>query len=163
MQPEHSNGAERNAPRQTDGLPFIPAELDDAGLSPRAFRLYCHIARRGDCWAAIETMGATCGLNPKTVRKALAELKSRKAISVSERAGQTNLICCVATSLWAPHPKNDPTQNLEGVKNGSGASPKTGGHPTQDLGGKGTPFKVHPRSYSLEGGGCAAVAAPPSE
>jgi hypothetical protein len=42
---------------------FIHSELDDLPLSPNAFRLYCHLARRagpGIAWPSYQTMGDKC-------------------------------------------------------------------------------------------------------
>jgi hypothetical protein len=42
---------------------FIHSELDDLPLSPNAFRLYCHLARRagtGTAWPSYQSMGDKC-------------------------------------------------------------------------------------------------------
>lgn len=46
------------------GVPvFIHSELDDMGLTPNAFRVYCHLARRagtGVAWPSYQSMGKVC-------------------------------------------------------------------------------------------------------
>lgn len=70
--------------------PFIPAWIDDAGLSAAEFRIYCHLARRADnanglAWPSYEAMEESCGLSRRTVARALASLVKRKLI---EKAGK---------------------------------------------------------------------------
>lgn len=67
-------------------VPFIPAWLDDAGLSAATFRVYCHLARSADnftgiAWPSYERMTAICGLGKSTVRRCLEELEGRKMIA----------------------------------------------------------------------------------
>lgn len=46
------------------GVPvFIHSELDDMGLTPNAFRVYCHLARRagtGVAWPSYQSIGSVC-------------------------------------------------------------------------------------------------------
>lgn len=72
-------------------LPFIPAWLDDARLSPNAFRVLCHLWRRrnhktGKCNPTVfsedperATITKVCGMNRNAVHRALKELAERKA------------------------------------------------------------------------------------
>jgi hypothetical protein len=72
-------------------LPFIPAWLDDARLSPNAFRVLCHLWRRrnhktGKCNPTVysedperETITKVCGMNRNAVHRALKELSERNA------------------------------------------------------------------------------------
>ena len=42
---------------------FIHSELDDLGLTPNAFRVYCHLARRagtGVAWPSYQSIGSVC-------------------------------------------------------------------------------------------------------
>lgn len=71
-------------------LPFIPAWLDDAGLSAAEFRIYCHLARRADnqtgiAWPSYEAVAEVCGLSRMTVARTLKALCDRKFI---EKAGK---------------------------------------------------------------------------
>jgi hypothetical protein len=69
----------------------IPNMIDDAELSPIAFRLYCHLKRvigsseTGYCSQSIVTMAECCGLSNPTVVKAKAELSDAGLIRIHER------------------------------------------------------------------------------
>jgi transposase len=71
---------------QENQLPFIPAWLDDAGLSPVVFRLYCHLRRRADnstgiAWPPYEEMTRACGVSRNTIYLSLKELERRGLIA----------------------------------------------------------------------------------
>lgn len=60
--------------------PFIPIWLDAAKLPPVDFRILCNLwrrynPRRQQCNPSVETIAADCGLNYKTVSKAVQRLK----------------------------------------------------------------------------------------
>lgn len=71
---------DRRAPSTTsrDGLSFIHSSLDDAGLSPAEFRVYCHVnrvaGRAGVCHAALSTIAQHCGYCDEIARAALKRL-----------------------------------------------------------------------------------------
>ncbi len=70
--------------------PFIPAWLDDAGLSAATFRLYCHLSRSADndtgiAWPSYERMGKVCGISRATINRCLTELISRNLIEKAEK------------------------------------------------------------------------------
>lgn len=54
---------------------FIPSFLDDFGLNPYQFRIYCRLARRagagGQCWESADNMAKACLMNRKTVMKSI--------------------------------------------------------------------------------------------
>lgn len=71
-------------------LPFIPAWLDDAGLSQAEFRLYGHLCRRADnktgvAWPQADSIARVCGMARNTVWKALRSLEVKGFI---RRAGK---------------------------------------------------------------------------
>lgn len=70
---------------------FIPAWLDDFGLSASVFRIYCHISRRGQCYDAIPMIARVCRLNANTVKKGLRELVERKLVAKLQRSGKTTI------------------------------------------------------------------------
>lgn len=87
-------------PRQKKETPplIIPAWLDEAGLRPSAFRVYCRIARRagrkdgnGECFERLEQMAAGCQLRRATVQKALRELNELGLIEAEPRQGRTTI------------------------------------------------------------------------
>jgi len=85
--------------------PFIPAALDDAGLTLSQFRVLLHVVRRGVCFARVATIASACRCHPKTVRRALHRLEKMGWIMTETRTGKT--------SVHQPGPKafeawNDP-------------------------------------------------------
>ena len=62
--------------------PFIPAWLDDAGLSQAEFRLYCHLCRRADkktglAWPQAESIARDCSMARNTVWKSIRSLEAK--------------------------------------------------------------------------------------
>jgi hypothetical protein len=65
--------------------PFIPAWLDDAGLSAAEFRIYCHLLRRADnqtgiAWPSYESVGKVCGFSRATINRSLKSLEGHRLI-----------------------------------------------------------------------------------
>jgi DNA-binding transcriptional ArsR family regulator len=145
--------------------PFIPAALDDADLTPHEFRVFCHIARRGECLASIGKMSDDTGVSEPTLRKALKTLRAASMVEREKRPGTTDKHRTVPPDGWdlsvleededmdpsqdfGGHPSQDlrdpkklPLQNL-----GDHPLKKLGGHPSQDFGvpSKGNPFEGNP-------------------
>ncbi len=73
---------------------IVPADVDDAGLTPHQFRVLCHVARRcgkdGMCYSSIETMAKVCRIRPKTVRASLSILVDRGLLSRKDISGKTS-------------------------------------------------------------------------
>lgn len=106
--------------------PLIPAWLDDLELTPQRFRIVCHIARRGSCYASIPSMAEKCRVSPTTVKKGLKELVAKGVLKKCVRRGKTNVYtveCCQPTSpdqdlgieiaqpALLPRASNNPTQS----------------------------------------------------
>ncbi len=72
--------------------PFIPAWLDDLGLTASQFRILCHLWRRGKTFSNAETIASACHLKRKTVFTILSELEGRGLIRRTPRPGQTTLL-----------------------------------------------------------------------
>ncbi len=65
--------------------PFIPAWLNQAGLSQADFRTYCCLAARADiktgiAWPKAETIASDCSMARRTVWKSLRSLEEKKFI-----------------------------------------------------------------------------------
>lgn len=89
---------------------FMPAWLDDAGLTPVQMRVYVHLARRGDTWSSAATIADICRINRKSVFSALAALEKMGLIRRESRAGETTLITLVQTNeVHSPVPNEAPT------------------------------------------------------
>lgn len=72
---------------------LVHSTLDDAGLSLAAFRVHGHLARRtknGRAWPSVKTMGETCGLERKTIFRALNELEAKGWVRREQQPGTSN-------------------------------------------------------------------------
>jgi hypothetical protein len=134
---------------RSDYFCHIHGDLDDSLLTPEGFRIYCHIARRGDCWAEVETIARMCGIGVKIVREEIQHLEGLQMILVERRPGRTNLLRIAPRSAWRFNP--DPLPNRVGVKKERGIkqtghpSPPESGHPSPQR-----PDEVYPISKSQE-------------
>jgi hypothetical protein len=67
-----------------DGLSFIHSSLDDAGLAPAEFRIYCHVnrtaGRHGVCNQALTTIANHCGYCEDVTRAALKVLTAQRLL-----------------------------------------------------------------------------------
>jgi len=132
-------------------LPFIPAWLDDAGLTPAQFRVACHIYRRGDSFSNAATIAKTCRLKRDTVFEALSHLETAGFIKRTSRPGQTTLIEPVPFEGMG----SDNPSRLGGreVSRLGGQDPsRLGGHkgnPIKDIPLRKVPKELFPISESL--------------
>ena len=128
---------------------FVHSSLDDAGLSPAEFRIFCHLSRRagmGSAYPAVETIAKVCRMNTKTVRRSLKRLVDMRMIIRRYRPSQTALYTLTKPSWWLPanlQPElalaADPSQNEPGLP-----SQNEPGLPSQNEPGEGNPLKVIP-------------------
>ena len=77
-------------------LIVIPAELDDADVSPAAFRLLCHLVRKGaakpdGARGSIAEMAFTCRMSVGRVKLSLRQLLRNAWISRTSRPGFTSI------------------------------------------------------------------------
>jgi hypothetical protein len=125
----------------SDGRPFIPSWLDDAGLTPALFRVYCRISRRGQCTESLGNMAKGCRLERKTVLKVIPALLSLGLITKEDRIGRTSILRVGPIPIGTP---------------GSPPPTDTNRHPTthpkrhprdlyQSAPHEGTPLKVLPK------------------
>jgi hypothetical protein len=75
---------------------IIPAELDDAGLSPAAFRILCHLIRRGaaqesGAWGSVKNMATLCKMDLERVKISLKDLIEFGWIERISRPGFTSI------------------------------------------------------------------------
>jgi hypothetical protein len=135
------------------GDTFIHSALDEAGLSPAEFRVFCHVSRRagenGRCYAAIESFADVCRLSLPTVRKALRSLSAQGFISQTRRDGQTTIYKPTPLADWKPYAKVAPLQKED---RGSVVL-----HPTPAKAVEATPVKRRPLSISPEGDPSKAI------
>jgi len=128
---------------------FIHSMVDDAGLSLAAFRVYSHLARRTlnsrrDIWPGADSIARVCGINKKTVWRALKELIDRGMIVREARKGQTSRHVLTSPSTWLPK-RVDPKET-PGIEMGHHLTQKEPHHLTQKEPHEGTPIKdIHER------------------
>jgi hypothetical protein len=87
------------------GTPFIPAALDDAGLTAPQFRVFCRIARRsngGDasCFESVPNIAKAVRLEEKTVRAAIDALETRRMVAIHQRIGFPNHVSTLPEDQW---------------------------------------------------------------
>jgi DNA-binding MarR family transcriptional regulator len=68
-------------PSIPDWLDELPKWIDEEGLKPSEFRVFCHVLRRGSgkdgygwCIESVPNQAKVCKLSPNTVRKCLQKL-----------------------------------------------------------------------------------------
>jgi hypothetical protein len=89
---------------------FVHSYLDDYGLPPAAFRVYCHLARRAGhrgAWPAVKSIARVCRLHPQTVRKALRLLMAHYLLRGEPRRGETTIYHLMHPSTWQPPTRMD--------------------------------------------------------
>jgi len=134
---------------------FIHSVVDDAGLTPSAFRVYAHLARRagsGAAWPAVQGIADHCQLHADTVRAALSMLVDRNMIRAELRPGKTTRYFLEKPSAWEPLGKNHPP-----ALNGDHPSGLNGGDPSGLNGDEG-----NKRRTSKEGNPSIVAEAPKS-
>ena len=74
---------------------FVRSSIDDAGLSPGAFRVLGHLERRagnkGVAFPGIRDIAETCRMNCGTVIKAIRELEQSRFVVVDRKPGRPTL------------------------------------------------------------------------
>ena len=120
----------------SDRLPppiIIPADMDDADISVYAFRLLCHLARRGaaqqGAWGSVENMAVKLQFNRKTVINALTELIEKGWIIRTARPGKSSTYTFVTQPARRASPPDGPArQTGQGVarQTGQGVARQTG-------------------------------------
>jgi hypothetical protein len=88
-------------------LPFIPAWLDEYGLTADEFRVFSHILRRagktGKCWESVPKIAQACRLSRNVTLKALRALTEKyRLVTRNKRVGETDEYCLARQSEWAP-------------------------------------------------------------
>ena len=150
---------------------FMPAVLDDAGLSCHQFRVFAHLARhRADYSPRVEQMARTCCMKPDAVRAAIQALEARRMIRIIAPPGRARQYVLTPASEWitegetpaniVPLPQNGtPPPKQEGSFGGplpqkgrgevGDPSPKSGVHPSPKTGGDPSP-KTAPHEETQE-------------
>jgi len=121
---------------------FIPAAVDDFGLTASQFRVLCHLSRRagknGECYPSGPAIARVCKLHEDTVWRCLKELE--KLQFIQRRKGKFK-----SNNYTLTHPKARGGANGGAAESNGGESPKSDGcHPPATDGCKGNPNKGNP-------------------
>lgn len=84
---------------QPKKLIFVHSAIDQAGLDVYEFRLLGHIARRGSCFASLDTTAKLCQMSIRKAQYTLKSLLDKGFIVKSQRKGRTD-IYRLAPDLW---------------------------------------------------------------
>jgi hypothetical protein len=142
--------APQSAQRQQTVV-FIHSTLDDYGLSPAQFRVFCHISRRagkGFAYPAVESMARICQLHPHTIRKSLKALVKYRLLHCTPRPGKTSLYRVNPPALWQPsgRPKENRAENdTPPLQHEGGPTQMNDGEPSENQGAEGFPLKGNPK------------------
>lgn len=82
---------------------FVPAAVDDMGLSVSAYRMYCHFlvkAGAGQYRESIDRIAETCNMNRKTAYKALEELEQHRLVNVERSPGMLSVFSLTKENEW---------------------------------------------------------------
>ena len=146
-------------PKEAEKFAFIPALLDDYGLTPPEFRIFCRISRRGVCDESVPNMARGCRMNPDTAWKAIKFLCAVGMVKRTPRHGETTVFEITPMSRWAKPPINRdaPDPATRPLVSGATHRKVMGGHPPETEGHKGTPpegtpFKESKRASPRSGG-----------
>lgn len=140
---------------------FIPAWLDDYGLSGPEFRVYCHLSRRegtDPAYGSVPNIAKVCRLDPRTVRSCLVTLEAEKLIEKRPRPGRTSLY---RTTIPLTNGTRGAKCQSTPDKPPRNPSQSALGHPSQTALDEGSPLKVPPLRQSQEGGRQPPVSAAP--
>jgi predicted DNA-binding transcriptional regulator len=132
---------------------FIHSCLDEAMLTPVQFRIYCHITRRGECFASADKIAQCCRISRDSVWPAVNILERRGMIEILHRAGRTTIYRSTPPSKWL---KDNPAEKAGQVnpaeskgqevteRRGHPVAESKGYHPAERKGHKVYPSKVSP-------------------
>lgn len=127
---------------------FIAADLDDSGLDPYTFRVYCRVLRRagnGEAFESCTSMGEACKMSEKAVRTCLKKLLDAKLIVAEKRLGQTTVYRLKDTPT--PELRSDPPVPRSEVKVPTPEPPTEGSGKTF----RPTPVPRSDKGYPIEG------------
>jgi hypothetical protein len=81
---------------------FIHSKLDEAGFNTSEFRVFCHVARRGECFETVNSISKHCRITEPTVRRSLQSLAAQRFLIREQRIGRTTLYEVAPLEHWKP-------------------------------------------------------------
>lgn len=159
---EWEHGNEDGTAEEADRVMFVHSALDNAGLSPQCFRVYCHLARRagvGGAWPALDSIAETCRIRREGVQEHLQTLLESGMLLKEKRPGTSSVYKLTPPSTWTvthrPSFRGTPSASFRGTgigKEGLGDPRKEGLTVPRKEGLRSISNEVNPLSNS-EGGG----------
>jgi hypothetical protein len=104
---------------------FIPAWLDDAGLTTAQFRLFCHVARRGICFETLDNIARVCRVKRRTAQLALKHLEDTGFVSAKREYGRPVVYASQSHARVVPQTAYPPNTRI-GLQKGSTAKGSRG-------------------------------------
>lgn len=149
MSPNDESQSQPASACRGPGFPFIPAKLDDFGLTLAEFRLACHIARRAyssSCTSALPLMAIVCKMNRKTLQAALKRLVGFGIVRRSNCRGKTLTLTIAPPEEWGePRPNEALAQRRTKVSKWARCEPNPSpNHLDQTRPYKGNPSEGNP-------------------
>jgi hypothetical protein len=141
---------------------FIPKELDDAGLSQKAFRVYCHLCRRADkhgrAWPTIERIRKHYRGKRMTIIEAIRELKARGFLEIIRKKPVRYQLTGIqkwktANSEPRVHSDSEPPVHSDSEPTHDAGQPPERPETSEGTPNKGTPNKVPQRIHTPAGAG----------
>jgi Helix-turn-helix domain len=133
-------------------LMIIDSRVDDAQLSPPAFRVYSHLCRRSDkehvAWPGIDSISKICRVNKKTAIMAVRELEDRGFLKASRLPGRTTNYEILPIHCWRTVTYSAPVPKVYQCKKSNAPLPKLH-HPSVNE--VTPPVQNEERKVSIEG------------
>lgn len=138
-----------HTPTPGEGLSFIHSSLDDAGLEPAEFRVYCHINRRagrtGVCNESLSNIARHCGYCDGIARAALKRLTALNMLRRNYVTGMGTEYRLNPPNQWKCNELAPLQENQRGSKKIEGTpANKSNHHPSEKVAGKGIPVEGNP-------------------
>lgn len=127
-----------------EGMPWIHSTLDDADLTPEAFRVCCHLARKVRCdrsgrwyaWPSLDDIAAVCFRrsypnSPASVLRrktfdAIDELEQRQLLEVERFKGKGNKYYLLPLESWLPAVDMPDNRNVRKGRSKKSVAPDPG-------------------------------------
>jgi hypothetical protein len=132
--------------RDTGNPLFIHSLVDEYGLTPVQFRVLCHIARRGECFASADSISKVCRIHKNSLWPTLAFLCSQGLIEKTQRQGTTSIYTVAPVASWKPlhHPPQSNSQVGHSKVIARCHNKESGTHPQQNNSRKVIPLEGNP-------------------
>lgn len=91
---------------------YVSMAVDDLGLDPYEFRIYGHIARRGNCFASLKTIAETCRMSVRKAQYALNVLEGVGLIEKKKKKGRASNFTLAPPSRWLKSVRREEIEDM---------------------------------------------------